>query len=128
MIARTSSKLCPVAMMERYLNLAQIAGQDLPHFRGITNTHSGGKLRKGGSISHNRMREVVLDMLSAVGLDKCKFGLHSLRSGGALAAANAGVPDCMFKWHGRWRSENAKDSYVQDALDERLTVSCNLGL
>ena len=74
------------------------------------------------------MREVVLDMLSAVGLDKCKFGLHSLRSGGALAAANAGVPDCMFKWHGRWRSENAKDSCVQDALDERLTVSCNLGL
>jgi len=74
------------------------------------------------------MREVVLDMLSAVGLDQRKFGLHSLRSGGASAAANAGVPDRMFKRHGRWRSENAKDGYIQDALDERLTVSRNLGL
>ena len=64
-------------------------------------------------------------MLSAVGLDKCRFGLHSLHSGGASAAANAGVPDRMFKRHGRWRSENAKDGYVQDALDE---VSRNLGL
>lgn len=127
-IARTSSKLCPVAMMERYQSLAQITGQDLPLFRGITNTRSGGKLRKGGSISYSRMREVVLDMLSAVGLDQRKFGLHSLRSGGASAAANAGVPDRMFKRHGRWRSENAKDGYIQDALDERLTVSRNLGL
>jgi len=87
-------------MRERYLNLAQITGQDLPLFRGITNTCSGGKLRKGGSISYSRMQEVVLDMLSAVGLDKRKFGLHSLRSGGASAAANAGVPDRMFKQHG----------------------------
>ena len=34
-IAHTASKLCPVAMMERYQNLAQITGQDLPLFRGI---------------------------------------------------------------------------------------------
>ena len=130
-IARTASKLCPVAMMERYLNLGQIAGQDLPDlplFRGITNTRGGGKLRKSGGLSYSRMREVVLEMLSAVGLDKRRFGLHSLRSGGASAAANAGVPDRMFKRHGRWRSENAKDGYVQDALDERLKVSRNLGL
>ena len=127
-MARTPSKLCPVAMMERYQNLAQITSQDLPIFRGITNTSSGGKLRKGGSISYSRMREVVLDMLSAVGLDKCKLGLHSLRSGGASAAANAGVPDRGFQRHGWWQSENAKDGYIQDALDERLTVSCNLGL
>ena len=46
------------------------------------------------------MREAVLDMLSAVGLDKRKFGLHSLHSGGALAATNAGVPDRMFQRHG----------------------------
>ena len=69
-----------------------------------------------------------MDMLSAVGLDKRKFGVHSLRSGGALAAANAGVPDRMFQRHGRCQSEDAKDGYIQDALDERLTVSCNLGL
>ena len=38
------------------------------------------------------------------------------------AAVNAEVPDRFFKWHGRWQSENAKDGYVKDSLDERLKV------
>ena len=48
---------------------------------------------------------IVLQNLAALGLDPKRFGLHSLRSGGASAAANAGVPDRLFKRHGRWRSE-----------------------
>ena len=56
-------------------------------------------------------------MLQAVGLDKKQFSLHSLRSGGATAAANAGVPDRCFKRHGCWRSESAKDGYVRDKLE-----------
>ena len=71
---------------------------------------------------------MVLDMLAAIGLDKRQFGLHSLRSGGASAAANARVPDRFFKRHGRWQSENAKDGYVKDSLEERLKVTRNLGL
>ena len=58
--------------------------------------------RKSGGLSYSRMREVVLEMLSAVGLDKRRFGLHSLRSGGASAAANAGVPDRMFNEIHSW--------------------------
>ena len=54
--------------------------------------------------------------------------MHSLRSGGASATANAGVPDKLFKRHGRWLSETAKDSYIKDKLDDRLSVSKNLGL
>ena len=42
--------------------------------------------------------------------------------------ANAKVPDCLFKRHGRWKSEIAKDGYVKDSLDSRLEVSKNLGL
>ena len=41
---------------------------------------------------------------------------HILRSGGATADANAGVPDWLFKRHGRWASESAKHGYVQDSL------------
>ena len=67
-------------------------------------------------------------MLSAIGLDHHQFGLHSLRAGGASAAANAGVPDRLFKRHGRWRSENAKDGYVKDRMEERLEVSRKIGL
>jgi hypothetical protein len=36
---------------------------------------------------------MLLSALEGIGLDKTKFGLHSLRSGGATAAAAAGIDD-----------------------------------
>ena len=54
------------------------------------------------------------------------FGLHSLRSGGATAAARNGVSDRLFKNHGRWKSENVKDGYVRDKLEDILKFSLNL--
>ena len=60
--------------------------------------------------------------------DISAIGTHSLRSGGATAAANAGVPDRLFKRHGRWASESARDGYVQDSLSSRLLVSKALGI
>ena len=59
--------------------------------------------------------ELFLNKLAELGFDPKQFGLHSLRSGGATAAANSGVPDRLFKRHGRWRSESAKDGYVKDS-------------
>ncbi|XP_067653233.1 uncharacterized protein [Haliotis asinina] len=56
------------------------------------------------------------------------YGLHSLRSGGASAAANNGIPDRMFKRHGRWKSENAEDGYIKDSIDNKMEVSLSLGL
>lgn len=128
-IARTHSPCCPVAMLQRYIMLANIdCKEDKFLFRGLVATKSGQKLRDSGSISYTRVRELVLEKLAAINLDTKRFGLHSLRSGGASAAANAGVPDRMFKRHGRWCSENAKDGYIKDSLAERLQVSSNLGL
>ena len=126
---RTGTPLCPVAMLECYMHMADISGtQNRSLFRAIVNTKKGQKLRESGAISYTRVRELILEKLSAIGLDPKRFGLHSLRSGGASAAANAGVPDRMFKRHGRWCSENAKDGYVKDSLEERLLVSQKLGL
>ncbi len=45
-----------------------------------------------------------------------RSGLHSFRSGVASRAANMGIDDRIFKKHGRWRSETAKDGYVTDDL------------
>ena len=57
------------------------------------------------------------------------YGLHSLRSGEATAACNFGVPDKRLKRrHGRWRSENAKDGYVKDSINDLLFVYKNLGI
>ena len=61
-------------------------------------------------------------------LIKKNFGLHSLRSGGATAAANNGISDRLFKRHGRWRLEKVKDSYVKDNIDALISVTLGLDL
>ena len=67
----------------------------------------------------SRLKEVAGDL---------NVGLHSLRAGGASAAANAGVNDRCWKRHGRWKSETSKDGYAADSLERRLEVSKKLGL
>ena len=79
-IARTGTNLCPVAMVERYIELAGTKGSpDILLFRGLISTKNGCKLRELGGLSYTRVRELVLGMLSAIGLDHHQFGLHSLR-------------------------------------------------
>ena len=53
-------------------------------------------LKGNNPISYTRAREIILDALESIGLDKSKFGLHTLRSGGAAAAASAGISDRLF--------------------------------
>ena len=86
------------------------------------------KLRGLKPLSYTRVREIILSALESIGLDKSKFGLHSLRSGGATAAASAGIQDRLFKKHGRWASDKAKDGYVRENIKEKLTVSKSLGI
>jgi hypothetical protein len=43
-------------------------------------------------------------------------------TGGASAAYKCDVWDRLFKVHGRWKSENAKDGYVCEDLEK--TIVC----
>ena len=70
----------------------------------------------------------MLEAFKDIVPDISAVGTRSLRSGGATAAANAGVPNRPFKRHGRWASESAKDGYVEDSLSSRLSVSKALGI
>ena len=97
-------------------------------FRGVTPTKAGERLRKTGRLSYTRLRELLLSKISQLGYDPTLFSMHSLRAGGATAAANAGVEDRLFKRHGRWKSETAKDGYVKDSVERRLEVSKQLGI
>lgn len=129
LVARTGHSTCPVAMLERYVAAAEISlSSELHLFRGVTRTSKGERLRPSGSLSYTRMRELFLAKLDQLGYDRSQFGLHSLRAGGATAAASAGVPDRLFKRHGRWKSETAKDGYVKDSEGVRLSVSKGLNL
>ena len=76
-------------------------------------------------LSYTRSRELLLEAVSAMGLD---FGWHNIRSGGASQAANNNVTYRLFKAHGRSQSENAKDEYVKDSLSSKLSVTRLLGI
>ena len=108
-LAETGNITCPFNLLSRYVQVGNIdLSSDLKFFR-----KSKGCYRlRGTGISYTRAREVVLDAFSQLGFPSRLFGLHSLRSGGATAAANAGVNERLFKCHGRWRTDKAKDGYV----------------
>jgi len=129
-IARTGTCTCPVAMLEAYMakgNIQPDATSTKKVFRPIVRGHAD-RLREDGGLAYSRMRELIKEKLEELGFPAVDFGLHSLRAGGATAAAVAGVPDRLFKKHGRWKSENAKDGYIEDSLQQRLSVTKNLGL
>ena len=79
-------------------------------------------------MSYSRAREIVLCAFEAIGLPRQDYDLHSLRAGGASAAANAQVTDRLFKRHGRWKSDKAKDGYIKDNIVSLLSVSLSLGI
>ena len=128
-ISKTHTKYCPVEMLEKYISLAQIKIPDLFLFRSLSKVKGGYRLREANQpMSYTRVREVVLDAIRPVVDDVSRYGVHSLRAGDATVAAQSGVPDRLFKRHGRWRSENAKDGYVKDSMSDLLSVSQSLGL
>ena len=98
-VARTSTVTCPVGMMERYFAMGGLECTAHEHvFRAISKTKLGKKLRKGGGLSYSRARELLLEKIKSMGMDPALFGMHSLRAGGATAAANAGVPIVQETW------------------------------
>ena len=130
-LAKTDHITCPFTLLNRYVQAAGIdlSSAILKFFRTLhfVKSKASYTLRSTG-ISYTRAQEMILDAFSKLGYPTILFGLHSLRSGGATATANAGVNNRLFKRHGRWRSDEAKDGYVKDNLDALLSVSKSLEL
>ena len=113
---------------KKYIEWAELKSEDFL-FCNLSKTKQGYKIRNDRKVmSYINLRDEFLAALSPHVNDISKFCLHSLRAGGASAAGNNGVKDRMFKRHGRWVSESAKDGYIKDSLKERLAVSLSLGL
>ena len=116
-------------MIRHYVKIANIPKVSEEFiFRGLTYFSKSKvyKLRKKNkSLSYIRFREIVLKVLSDIGLNREKFSLHGLRARGNTAAANAGIKDRLFKRHG---SETVKDDYIEDNLKELLSVLLSLGI
>ena len=129
-ISELSSPACPVKLLRKYLDKFQIPpdSRDLI-FKPISRGKSSCKLVSPDKpISYSSIRDGFRRDLKNIGVDPSKFGLHSLRSGGATSAANNVVNDRVFQRHGRWKSAEAKNIYVDDSIEQRLSVSKFLGL
>ena len=127
-IAKSGTVLCPYTNLQKYIEWANLKGDDYI-FCNLSKTKTGFKPRKVmKAMSYTSLREQFIKAFQPHVSDISSFGLHSLRSGGATSAANSGVRDRLFKRHGRWTSESAKDGYVKDDMNSRLIVSKSLGL
>ncbi|CAH1250138.1 Hypp8781 [Branchiostoma lanceolatum] len=79
-IAATDSVSCPVSLLKRFLKSSNSSGH-IKLFRRVAN-HNGNLFLRRDPMSYTRARETALAMLSTIGLDPTKYGLHSLRSAG----------------------------------------------
>lgn len=117
---------CPVNILERYVQLA------FPQPELDSETPLFFKLnpRAPGSpplpITYTLAREIASKAFGFLGLPSGSFSLHSLRSGGATAAAASGLDGRLIQRHGRWKTSYSRDRYIEDTMKDRLDVSRHL--
>ena len=129
-IARTGRSTCPYNTLKQYLATPSISNFDRVFiFRAVIRSKAGCYLKRiDRAISYSTVRDSFIGDCLDMELDRKLFGIHSFRRGGATHACRTGVNDRLFKNHGRWRSENAKDGYVSEDLETKLSVTRNLGI
>ena len=129
-IARTHSKYCPVGLTEMFWRKAKMdrTNSDTYFIQRLNATKRGHVAHKSLGISYTTAYEHFLAFIKPVVTDGKRFTPHSLRSGGASQAAASGVEERLISKHGRWKSERARNGYIEDTVETRLKVSRSLGL
>jgi integrase len=76
-------------------------------------------------LSYSVARSQLRTWLTRAGVDPAGFGTHSLRRGGATAAARAGIQDSVIQKHGRWKSScfMRYTSIERQEAGRRITVA-----
>lgn len=106
------SPLCPVRW---YLKHDGLRMSNVPLF------HQMGKTA-GQRLAKATPNHILKKWLKRIKVDPKAYGSHSLRRGGATAAAKAKVRMHVIKRHGRWASD-AVYLYIVDGLEEQMMVS-----
>jgi len=84
---------------------------------------------KNKRIRYTATRENILKRHKSVESNlKLNLVLHSVRPGGASAAARSDVNERCIKKHGKWKTNMSKDGYIADTFEKRLSVSKDLVL
>ena len=107
-LTKLDTVLCPIELVNQYFkkgNIRDICQKYI--FWGIITTKLHSKLKSCDKhFSYTCVRENVIEGLKNIAAETKLFGLHSLRAGGATAAANLGVNDRLFKK--AWKMEVRK--------------------
>ena len=129
-ISRTHSQYCPVALTELFWKKVGIDGIDKEAYfiQRVIKKKRSHIAHKSKGISDTTAREHFQEFIRPLTTDGRKFTPHSLRSGGASQAAANGVEERLISKHGRWKSERARNGYLEDTMEKRLKVSRSLGL
>jgi hypothetical protein len=114
---------CPVALVERLLDEGRYVFLGSGALIRTTVITPSRQYIKRKQPSYSTVLRWFKEGALALGLDPKQYGTHSGRRGGASGAAANDVPDRLFKAHGGWRSERAKDGYVVSRLQEKLSVT-----
>ena len=133
LISASRSKYCSVGVLQRYLDLSGInLCSSVLFFRPLVfHRSSSSYTLRSEKISYATCRDILRDTLSQLGYNPNDYGLHSLRSSGITSAvrnSSNSIPERLLKIHGRWKSDSAKDMYVEESLENRLQVTEYLGL
>ena len=75
-------------------------------------------------LSAKTFNHIVKDRLEAIGVDPTEYGSHSMRRGGATAAAAQGICERLIRKHGTWApGSRVVQMYIDDALMHVLETS-----
>ena len=116
-ISRGSSLACPVSLLQQLLQATGSSQLHVPVFRSfVCSLGQPVSLHPTKAWSYAQARHFALKALSSeAGVPlSCfakKYGLHSLRSGGASLVASKNVPDHIFQAHEAWRSSSAMHAF-----------------
>ena len=92
-----SHKMCRVKYPEDHLRLVNINISSSQYtFRAISKCKKSRLRRKNKPFSYTTIRQNLLKVIKAVGLNWKDNGLHSLRAGGASLTVNKEIPDRLF--------------------------------
>ena len=130
-ISKLSHERCPVKLTRKYIEMTKLGDNSENYLISrLAKTKKGHKALGKYKLSDTTIRDSFKEMVGAVtGAGQVKtLSLHSLRSGGASAAADNGVSDRLIGKHGRWSTSTSSDTYTKDNKRSRLSVSKQLGL
>ena len=111
-------RVCPVRCLHRLSCMCPLGCMDGPIF--TTHQHCLQPVSKSTMLNRLPRR------LQSMSLPHQLFGLHSLRSGGATAAAMEQVPERLIKVHGRWVSDTVR-VYTCAVPEDRWATSLAMG-